>query len=90
MILHSLNHFDPIASYPHVSDALVLDSENREQELANITSLLVEMIMKSAGPFDMARVVRHSMVILDAEKHKLNYSLSFVDNGIEELIKKYL
>lgn len=38
---------------------------------------------------DLVRATKHSMVIVDAEKHKLDYKRSYVENGIKELQEKY-
>ena len=38
---------------------------------------------------DLVRATKHSMVIVDAEKHKLDYKRSYEENGIKELQMKY-
>ena len=38
---------------------------------------------------DLVRATRHSMVVIDAEKHHLDYKQSEIDNGIKELNQKY-
>ena len=38
---------------------------------------------------EIARAVKHSMVIIDAEKHHLDWRQSAKDNGVAELYKKY-
>ena len=35
------------------------------------------------------RAVRHSMVVIDSEKHNLDYRQSYIDHGIASLSKKY-
>lgn len=47
------------------------------------------MTLKGATQDELARAVRHSMVVIDAEKHKLDYKQSEIDNGISSLKKKY-
>ena len=47
------------------------------------------MTIKGATREELARAVRHSMVVIDAEKHKLDYKQSEIDNGISSLKKKY-
>jgi hypothetical protein len=47
------------------------------------------MTIKGAKPEEIARAVKHSMVVIDAEKHNLNYKQSYVDNGIASLKEKY-
>jgi len=47
------------------------------------------MTLKGADDAEIARAVKHSMVIIDAEKHELDYKRSFEENGIEALKKKW-
>ena len=47
------------------------------------------MTLKGAPPDELARAVRHSMVVIDAEKHKLAYKQSETDNGIIALKTQY-
>jgi hypothetical protein len=57
--------------------------------MGNISNLITDMTIKKATPSELARAVRHSMVVIDAEKHKLNYKQSEIDNGIAALKTKY-
>ena len=54
-----------------------------------MSNLITDMTIKGANTNEIARAVRHSMVVIDAEKHKLNYKQSAIDNGISELKAKY-
>ena len=47
------------------------------------------MTLKGAPESEIARAVKHSMVVIDAAKHKLDYRQSEKDNGIAELRKRY-
>jgi len=47
------------------------------------------MTVKGAPPNEIARAVRHSMVVIDADKHELNYKLSAQLEGITSLKAKY-
>ena len=47
------------------------------------------MTIKGANASEIAQAVRHSMVVIDAEKHKLNYKQSEIDNGIRALKATY-
>ena len=58
-------------------------------EMGKISNLITDMTLKGANEDELARAVRHSMVVIDAEKHKLNYKQSEIDNGIAELKQKY-
>ena len=58
-------------------------------KMGDISNLITDMTIKGAGPEEIAAAVRHSMVVIDAEKHHLNYKTSYIDNGIAKLKKKY-
>ena len=58
-------------------------------EMGKISNLITDMTLKGANEDELARAVRHSMVVIDAEKHKLNYKQSEIDNGIAELKNRY-
>ena len=62
---------------------------NTQNEMGRISNLITDMTIKGADDDELARAVRHSMVVIDAEKHKLDYKKSEVDNGIAALKKKY-
>jgi hypothetical protein len=47
------------------------------------------MTLRGAHEDEIVRAVKHSMVVIDAEKHKLDYKRSERENGIAELKKKY-
>ena len=62
---------------------------NTQTEMGIISNLITDMTLEGATPKELERAVRHSMVVIDAEKHNLNYKKSELDNGIAELKKKY-
>ena len=47
------------------------------------------MTLRGADEDELARAVKHSMVVIDAEKHKLDYKRSERENGIPELKQKW-
>ena len=63
--------------------------DNTQIEMGKISNLITDMTLKGATDDEKARAVRHSMVVIDAAKHKLDYKQSEVDNGIASLKKKY-
>lgn len=62
---------------------------NTQNEMGRISNLITDMTLRGATEDELARAVRHSMVVIDAEKHKLDWKQSEVDNGIAALRKKY-
>lgn len=62
---------------------------NTQTEMGKVSNLITDMTLKGATDDEKARAVRHSMVVIDAEKHHLDYKQSEQDNGIASLKKKY-
>lgn len=62
---------------------------NTQTEMGKISNLITDMTLKGADTNELAAAVRHSMVVIDAEKHKLDYKQSEVENNISALKKKY-
>lgn len=58
-------------------------------EMGKITNLITDMQVQGASPDHVLRAVKHSMVVIDAEKHKLNYKLSEERNNISALRHQY-
>ena len=85
--LKGLEGFDPSMSYPGYKGMKVM--RRTDIEMGKISNLITDMTLKGANPDELSRAVRHSMVVIDAEKHKLNYRKSYYDNGIGALKKKY-
>lgn len=63
--------------------------KNTQTEMGKISNLITDMTLKGATTDELARAVKHSMVVIDAEKHKLDYKQSEKDNSISALKKKY-
>ena len=62
---------------------------HKQREMGAVSNLITDMTIKGATDDEICRAVKHSMVVIDAEKHNLNYKQSYVDNGIAELKEKY-
>lgn len=88
--LEGLKDFDP-QKYKLPEDSLIhrMDSRTKGIEMGKISNLITDMTIKGANREEIARAIRHSMVVIDAEKHELNYKQSAIDNGIPALVKKY-
>lgn len=89
--LRGLEGFDPKAEYgpDTYKGRTVKPMKNTQTEMGKISNLITDMTLKGATEDELARAVRHSMVVIDAEKHHLDYKQSEVDNGIASLKKKY-
>ena len=102
--LEGLKGFDPKASYQydkHTVDEDGVDHyyragrefrvmKNTGTQMGIISNLITDMTLSGDATDDeLAAAVRHSMVVIDAEKHKLDYKQSEIDNNIPALHKKY-
>lgn len=58
-------------------------------EMGRITNLITDMTLAGAPDDEVARAVRHSMVVIDARKHCLDYRQSEHDNDIASLRREY-
>lgn len=87
--LKGLEGFDPKLEYGGKPEGSFKQMRNTQKEMGVVSNLITDMTLKGATQDELARAVRHSMVVIDAEKHKLDYKQSEIDNGIASLKKKY-
>jgi hypothetical protein len=87
--LEALKEFDPITAYPKFEGMKVLSEKSKQLEMGKISNLITDMTILGASEDEIARAVKHSMVVIDAAKHELNYKQSYDDNAISALKTKY-
>ena len=87
--LEGLENFNPKDEYAYKPGMKVMTKSNTQKQMGIISNLITDMTLRGASTQELARAVKHSMVVIDAEKHKLDYTQSEKDNGIRELQKKY-
>ena len=91
--LKGLEGFDPKTQYgPNTYEKgkiTLMTKANTQKQMGVISNLITDMTLAGASEPELAAAVRHSMVVIDAEKHKLNYKQSEIDNNIAALHKKY-
>lgn len=87
--LKGLENFDPIEAYPGYPGMKKINPKTKQTKMGEVSNLITDMTIKGANADEIARAVRHSMVIIDSEKHNLNYKQSYIDNGIASLSEKY-
>ena len=87
--LHQLKDFDPRTQYRAYPGMPRMSKKAKGREMGDISNLITDMTIKGADHAELARAVKHSMVVIDAEKHNLNYKQSAIDNGIRQLKAKY-
>jgi len=87
--LKGLEGFDPKFEYGGKKEGSFKVMKNTQTEMGKISNLITDMTLKGATQDELARAVRHSMVVIDAAKHNLDYKQSASDNNIASLKKKY-
>ena len=87
--LEGLEGFDPKIQYPEIPGMKKMTKQMTQKEMGVVSNLITDMTLRGANDEELAAAVRHSMVVIDAEKHKLNYKQSEIDNNIAALKKKY-
>ena len=87
--LEELKGFDTKKAYPKTEGCRIMKESEKQMQMGMVSNLITDMTLQDAKPEELARAVKHSMVVIDAVKHELNYEKSYIDNGIAELKKKY-
>lgn len=96
--LQELEGFDPKVAYgPETYKGRIIKfmkdevtkKDATQMEMGKISNLITDMTLGGATDAELARAVKHSMVVIDAAKHKLDYKKSEIDNGIAELRNTY-
>ena len=88
--LRGLEGFDPKTEYKYREGMKVMNKGQQTQmEMGIISNLITDMTLRGAPDEDIAAAVRHSMVVIDAAKHKLDYERSYEENHIQELKQRW-
>lgn len=96
--LEGLVDFDPKMEYPKRPGMVLMKRksadgkrtiDNTQIEMGKISNLITDMTLQGATEDELVRAVKHSMVVIDAGKHELDYKRSERENGIAALKKKY-
>lgn len=86
-IFAELNNFDTGIYYnpklPKMPDKV------KQQYMGVTTNLIQDMTLKGAPAEDLIPAVKYSMVVIDAQKHSLDYKKAYEDYKIAKLNEKY-
>ena len=91
-ILKELDGFEPSNVYPPYEGMPRVGPDtgfHKQTEMGKISNLITDMTIIGADEHEIARAVKYSMTVIDAEKHNLDWRGSFEDNRISELKEKY-
>ena len=85
----ALKDFDTKESYPGYPGMKVISHSYQQKQMGVVTNLITDMQIAGAKDEEIVRAIKHSMVIIDAEKHQLDWKRSEQENGIRDLVEKY-
>lgn len=87
--LDRLKGFDPQIYHVPEQERITITPAQKQTEMGKVTNLIADMQVKGAQSHEIADAVRHSMVVIDSEKHNLDYKASERDHGIHALKIRY-
>lgn len=65
------------------------DNFDTQRAMGEISNLVTDMTIKGASEAEIVRATKHAQVVIDAEKHNLNWKQSLEDQQIQQLKEKY-
>ena len=82
---------EPIYKYynKYGNPVKLMTEKYKQKQMGVASNLITDMTLKGAGPDDLAKAVKHSMVVIDAVKHELDFRSSEIENEIPRLKKEY-
>lgn len=72
-----------------INTGKTITNKHKQTQMGIVSNLITDMTIKGASDSELARAVKHSMVVIDSEKHNLDWKQSAIDNGISALRRKY-
>lgn len=87
--LKGMENFDHVEMYKLPETAPKMNNRTKQTQMGITTNLIADMTAQGAKDSEMVRAVKHSMVVIDAEKHHLDYKQSEIDNDIKGLKERY-
>ena len=97
--LEGLKNFDAFTLYERSPDdprctgkdrdGKIGDRFNKGLQMGKVSNLITDMTLQGAPLEDVEKAVKHAMVVIDAEKHNLDWQQSEKDNEIARLRKEW-
>ena len=88
----SLEGFDPKERYKLPDSSPEVGPKtgfNKGFEMGSISNLITDMSLQGASMDKIVRATKHAQVVIDAEKHHLDWRRSYEDNRIAELKEEF-
>ena len=87
--IKSILEFDAKELYRLPDSAPEMTDKQKQSEMGKASNLITDMTIKGAELPEIIRAVKYSMVVIDAQKHHLDYKQAKEDFGIPQLKEKY-
>ncbi len=87
--LPGLQNWDHKTLYKLDDSQPTIKGSTKQKQMGIVTNLITDMTVGGAGRSEIERAVKHSMVVIDSEKHRLDVKKSENENDIAALVKKY-
>lgn len=71
------------------SNVRKMTAQEKGMQMGLVSNLITDMTLKGATIPEISRAVKYSMVVIDAEKHDLDWRKAFDDNNISQLYMKW-
>lgn len=84
-----LEGFDAKVEYAEKPGMKYMSKGYTQNQMGVVSNLVMDMTLKGASEEELVKATKHAQVVIDAEKHKLDYSQSEKDNDIQFLKNKY-
>lgn len=88
-VLDDLKGFDPKVEYKGYPGLKKINSDYKQKQMGVVSNLITDMTLQGAPMDEIARAVKYSMCIIDAEKHGLDYKRCYQEQNIDALKKEY-
>lgn len=66
-----------------------MSDSTKGNQMGRVSNLITDMTLQGASMDDVILAVKHSMVVIDAQKHHLDYKQSYKDHDIARLEREY-
>lgn len=90
--IKDLQEFDAKAQFPERPGMVSMGKKGGHKEhtqMGKISNLITDMTLQEAPIDELVRATKYSMTVIDAAKHKLDYTTAYKEFNIQELEKKY-
>lgn len=86
-----LRNYDPREQYviPKLATPVFRSPKQRQIEVGKNSNLIADMCWYGATEEELVRAIKHGTVVLNADKHHLDWKKSAEDFRIQELYQKY-